>query len=195
MKFTGVIFALLLVFPALPAFCQQDDTLQKKKNAYVIEAGTGWTHYFNNLEYGDKNITTDFAGVSIRFFWEPEYRLSLGIESGYYRLFRVKGSLDSGMPFEIDRDVIPMMLLARMRISGNLFLGTGFGLALIKNKSVGENEKIKTNTLSLSNYQLSAGYFYPLNLHLRIGGEMIVYNYGSLNDWLYTLQLFGAISF
>jgi hypothetical protein len=194
MRFQVIFFIVLSVF-SVSAFCQQSDTLQKRKNSYVIETGAGWTHYFNNLEYGDKNIKTDFAGVSMRLFWEPEYRLSLGIESGYYRLFKVEGNLDSGMPFEVDRDVIPIMLLARMRIAGNLFLGTGFGLALIKNKSLVENEMIKTNTLSLSNYELSAAYIYPLNSHLKIGGEMKVYNYGSLNDWLYSLQLFGVVRF
>ena len=186
--------ALLLILTAGPVSGQKGDISDKNAH-YVLEAGTGWTHYFNNLEYGDRNIKTDFGGVSLRLFWEPEYRLSLGVESGYYRLFKVKGTLDTGMPFEIDRDVIPMILLARMRVADNFFLGTGFGLALIKNKSLGENEKIKTNTLSLSNYEMSAAYIYPLNLRLRIGGEMKVYNYGSLNDWLFTLQVFGAVRF
>jgi hypothetical protein len=185
----------LLVLISLLAFSQQNDSLNGKLSHYSLAIGTGWTHYFNNLEYGDKNITTDFGGISLRFFWEPEYRLSLGLESGYYRLFKVKAQLTPDMTGEAVRSVIPMLLIARMRIVDNFYLGTGFGLALIKNKASGGSQQVNTNTLSLSNYEATASYIYPVNARFRIGGEMKLNNFGSLNDWMYTLQVFGAIRF
>ena len=189
------VLGLILVLIPLLAFTQQNDSLNAKLSHYSLSIGTGWTHYFNNLEYGDENILTDFGGVSFRFFWEPEYRLSLGLESGYYKLFNVKGQLTPDISLESDRSVIPMLLLVRMRIVNYFHLGTGFGLALITNKSSGPSQQVITKTLSVSNYQFSASYIYPLNTHLRLGGEMKLYNYGSLNDWMYTLQLICAIRF
>jgi hypothetical protein len=189
------ISVLLLVLNSLLAFSQEKDSSNIKLSHYSLAIGTGWTHYFNNLEYGDKNITSDFGGISFRFFWEPEYRLSLGLESGYYRLFKVKGQLTPDITGEAVRSVIPMLLLARMRIVDNFYLGTGFGLAIIKNKTTGGSQQVNTSTLSLSNYEATASYIYPINTRFHIGGEMKLNNYGSLNDWMYSLQVFGAIRF
>ena len=189
------VLALILVLIPLLAFTQQNDSLNGKLAHYSLSIGTGWTHYFNNLEYGDENILTDFGGVSFRFFWEPEYRLSLGLESGYYKLFNVKGQLTPDISLESDRSVIPVLLLVRMRIVNYFYLGTGFGPALITNKSSGESQQVITKTWSVSDYQLSASYIYSLNTHLRLGGEMKLYYYGSLNDWMYSLQLLCAIRF
>jgi hypothetical protein len=186
---------LILVLISTLVFPQENNAVHERPDHFSLAVGTGWTHYFNNLEYGDKNIVTDFGGVSFRFFWETEYKLALGFESGYYRMFRANGEFVSGVSAEAERNVIPMMMLVRMRIADRIYLGTGFGLALLKNKSSGPGNVGKTNTLSLSNYQASASYIYPVNTHLRLGGEMKLYYFGSLNDWMYSVQVLCAVRF
>jgi hypothetical protein len=186
---------LLLSFIMLHAFGQQAKSFDEKPDHFSLAAGAGWSHYFNNLKYGDKNIKTNFSGISFRFFWETEYLLGLGFESGYYRLFRVKGEITPGVSVDAERAVIPLMMLVRMRIIDHVYLGTGLGYALLTNKSPGGDDPVKTTTLSLSNYQASASYILPVSKHLRAGGEMKVYNYGSLNDWVYSLEVFFAVRF
>jgi hypothetical protein len=189
------VSVLLLSLILLQAFPQSNKSFDEKPDHFSLAAGVGWTHYFNNLEYGDKNIITDFSGISLRFFWETEYLLGLGFESGYYRLFRVKGELTPGFSGEAERGVIPMMMLVRMRIVNHVYLGTGLGYALITNKSSGPDDTVNTTTLSLSNYQASASYIFPISKHFRLGSEMKLYNYGSLNDWMYSLEVFCAVRF
>jgi hypothetical protein len=195
MKIKWSATILILVLTSSQAYPQKNNAAHERPDHFSLAAGSGWTHYFNNLEYGDKNIVTDFSGVSLRFFWETEYKLALGLELGYYRMFRVKGEFAPGVSVESERNVIPLMMLVRMRIADRIYLGTGFGLAILKNRSSGPGNVVNTNTLSLSNYQASASYIYPVNNHLRFGGEMKLYYYGSLYDWMYSLQVLCAIRF
>jgi hypothetical protein len=186
------IIAVVLVFllTTFAAFPQQQELASSKPVHFSLSPGTGWTHYIDNLDYGNKNLSKDFAGFSFRFLWEPEYRLSLGAETGSYTLFKVKDQ--SG---DITRRVIPILLLARMRIVNHLYLGTGFGLASLTNTSIYAGQKIVTNTMSLSNYQFSASYIYPLSTRWQLGGEVKLFDFGAYNDWMYSLQAFCAYTF
>ena len=188
-----IIFAVfVLVILTLAAFSQKSDSVKLRLNHYSLTLGIGWSHYYNNLEYGDKDIRQDFAGLSVKFFWEPEHRLSLGLESGYYHLFKVKYQLANDVSAEVNRSVVPFLLLVRMRIVDRFYLGTGMGLAVINNKVSGGSKEILTKTWSLSNYEFSGSYIYPLRHHLCVGGEFKVFNFGNLNDWIYSLQVLCA---
>jgi hypothetical protein len=179
---------LVLVFFTLVAFSQQKDSVRVRLNHYTLTIGAGWTHYINNLENGDQEIKKNCVGVSFKFYWEPEYRLSLGLESGYYRLFKVTDQINADTSVQISRMVIPMLLLVRMRIVDNIYIGAGMGLAFITNKAAGPNKEIVTKTNSLSNFEFSATYIYPLSKHWLIGGEAKGFHFGGLNDWMYSIQ-------
>ncbi len=189
------VFILVLMLITSAVFAQKKDSVKVHLNHYTFTLGLGWTHYIDNLEYGDENIRKDFGGVSLKFFWEPEYRLSLGLETGYYKLFKIKNQITTDVSVEVDRVVVPLLLLVRMRIVDNVYLGAGMGLAVITNKAFGGNgeKKIVTKTWSLSNYEFSGSYIYPLLKHLHIGGEVKVFNFGSMNDWMYSIQATCAV--
>jgi len=188
---TGII--LVLIFFTTVLYSQQKDSVKVHLNHYTLTIGAGWTHYINNLENGDQDIMKNSAGVSFKFFWEPEYRLSLGLESGYYRLFKIKSQINADTSVQIDRNVIPFLLLVRMRIVDNFYLGAGMGIALITNKASGRNQEIVTKTTSLSNFELSGSYIYPLSKHWLIGGEIKGFHFGNLNDWMYCIQVLCAV--
>ena len=182
------VITLVLIFLTLVGFSQKKDSVKVHLNHYTFTLGTGWTHYINNLENGDQKIQQDFIGVSFKFFWEPEYRLSLGLETGYYRLFKITDQLNADVTAQIDRYVIPALLLVRMRIVDNVYLGAGIGLAFITNKASGAGQKIITKTTSLSNFEFSGGYIYPLSKHWLVGGEIKGFHFANLNDWMYSIQ-------
>ncbi len=58
-------FTLVLIFVTTAVFSQQNDSLKVHLNHYTLTVGAGWQ---------------DFAGLGLKFYWEPEYRLSLGLE-------------------------------------------------------------------------------------------------------------------
>jgi hypothetical protein len=182
------VFSIVLIFAALAAVSQQNDSVKVRLNHYTLTVGAGWTHYINNLEYGDENIKNDFAGVSFKFFWEPEHRLSLGLGTGYYKLFRIKGEPKADTAVQIDRSLVPFLLLVRMRIVDHVYLGAGMGLSFITNKVASSGREIVTKTTSLANFEVAGSYIYPLGKHWLVGGELKVFHSGTLEDWLYSVQ-------
>ena len=192
-KITGI--TLILVLISIMGYSQSRDSIKVHLNHYSLAVGTGWTHYYNNLEYGDQKIRKDFAGISLKFFWEPEYRLSLGLETGYYKLFKVTDQLRPDTVFEAHRTVVPLMLMVRMRVVDNFYLSAGMGLALINNKTTVLSSSHSTQTWSLSNYEFAGSYLYPFTRHIQAGGEVKVFNFGSLDDWMYGIHLTCAYRF
>jgi len=187
------VFTLVLVFLALVVFSQQKDSVKVRLNHYTLTVGAGWTHYVNNLENGDQNMKNDFAGISFKFFWEPEHRLSLGLESGYYKLFRITNQVNQDTSVQIDRTLVPFLLLVRMRIVDNVYLGAGMGISFITNKASGAGQEIKTQMSSLANFEVTGSYIYPLSKRWLVGGEMKVFHSGTLEDWLYSVQAIFAV--
>jgi hypothetical protein len=190
----AIILSGILVFCSIALFSQQKDTARKVRlNHYSLTIGAGWTHYYNNLDYGDQKINQDFAGLSFKFFWEPEHRLSLGLETGYYKMFKITDQITADTSIEVDRTVVPLLLLVRMRIIDNVYLGAGMGLAFIYNKAAGPHREVTTKTTSLSNYKFTASYIYPLAKHWRVGGEIMLFNFGTYDDWMYSIQAVCAV--
>ena len=183
-----LVITFVMVLFSLALFSQQEDSVKERLNHYTFTIGTGWTHYVNNLEYGNKNMKNDFAGVSFKFFWEPEYRLSLGLETGYYKLFKITNQINQDTTVDIDRSLVPFLLLVRMRIVDNVYLGAGMGMSFITNKATGAGQEIKTKMNSLANFELTGSYIYPLSKHWLIGGDLKVFYSGTLEDWIYSVQ-------
>lgn len=192
----ALLIALVLLFTASFSWAQKKDSLHKAKlNHYSLTLGVGWSHFINNLENFDGNMHNNFVGFTGKFYWEPEHRLSLGLETGYYRLFQVTNQISSDVSVKGSRVVVPLLLLVRMRIVDNFYLGTGMGLAVVTNKVFGAGSTVKTKSWSMSNVELSASYIYPLMKHLQVGGELKGYRFNKMNDWMYTLQALCVVRF
>lgn len=188
-----ILLPVLLMCFATMAFAQQKDSVKVRLNHYSFSVGAGWTHFINNLENGDQNLKNNFVGFTGKFFWEPEYLVSLGLETGYFRLFNISTEIKPDTTVEINRTIVPLLLLARMRVVDNLHLTAGVGLAFITNKSSGMGQKIVTKTTSLANFEFAATYLYPLGKYWRVGGEAKIYQFGNLSDWMYSIQAVAAI--
>lgn len=194
MKTTKILLSLILLLAAHAAFTQQAEPAKTKLNHYSLTLGVGWTHYINNMETADQKVAQDFIGISGKFYWEPEYRISLGLGTGYYKLFRVTDQVGD-TTVKIDRNVIPLMLLVRMRIIDNFYLSAGMGISFITGKATGNGKEIVTSTKSLSNFELAGSYIYPLGKVFRVGGEASVYHFANLNDWMYSVKALVAVRF
>lgn len=188
-----IILILLILLLAPAAFAHKKDSTKVSLNHYSLAVGAGWTHYINTLEIGKDDATINSIGVSLKFFWEPEHRLSLGLESGFYRLYNVKSKTYTDLAGQATMSAIPLLLTVRMRIVDHFYLSAGAGLALMFNKVTGIDNKVTSTILSLSNYQFSGSYLYPFGKHWRAGGEFKVFNYGKSADWMYSVQAVCAV--
>lgn len=191
---TNKIFLIILLCALTPAlFAARKDSTKVSLNHYSLAVGVGWVHYVNTLEIGSEKASINSAGVGLKFFWEPEHRLSLGLETGYYHLYTVKNTTYSDMKGQASMSAVPLLLNIRMRIVDNFYLSTGAGLAIMINKVSGIDKSISTNILSMSNFQASASYIYPLSKRWNVGGEFKVVTFGKTADWIYSLQAVCAV--
>lgn len=188
-----ILIILLTIILVHSANAAEKDSTKVNLNHYSLAIGLGWAHYINTLEIGKEQATTNSAGVSMKFFWEPEHRLSLGLETGFYRLYSVKSKTYTDDNGKASMSVVPLLLTIRMRIVDHFYLSAGAGLGIMFNKITGFDKKLTNQVLSMANFQASASYLYPLSKHWNVGGEIKVLTYGKTDDWMYTVQAVCAV--
>src|SRR6188768_1578291 len=80
---------------------------------HSLYVGVGPNFYFNNLVIAKDYVKEFNYSFAFRFMWEPEHLLSLGIESGYYRLYSVDFREQSEV--NISNNAIPIQLVVSMK--------------------------------------------------------------------------------
>jgi hypothetical protein len=188
---SGITATLVLLM--VGAYSQETDGLKRHSNHYTFTIGSGWVHNLTIPEVTGQNIQNDFATVSFEFFWVPEHRVSLGLGTGYHRIFEAKGVLTDNTTGQVDRSIVPLVFLVQMRIVDNVHLGVGTGIAFIHNTTVGGKHKVITNTASLSNFEFYGAYIYPLSKYWLLGGKATVYYIGNTEDTFFSLQVTCAL--
>ncbi len=162
----------------------------RKPNNWSIGAGVGWFHYINTLDIGKDLAKTNQVGYTFRFMWEPEHRLSMGIESGYYTIYSLERPAGTAK-----LSAIPLLLSFRIRLLPELYLAGGPGMTIMYSDVSVLNSTSTSNFLSLANLHVSAMYRKKINDRFDIGGEVKFLNFGKTEDYGYSIQLVGAYHF
>ena len=189
---TPIFIGLLLLILLSGSLSAQDSLTQTHRNHYSLAVGLGFSHYFNTLQIGKKFANPNSVAVSFRFFWEPEHLLSLGLETGYFRLFKVEKQISSEKTSTATMDIVPLFLLVRMRVINYFYVTAGMGLAMMINK-VSLDRNINSTFFSLSNFKFGASYLHPIGKNFFTGVELLTDNIGKTNDWTFTAQVVGGI--
>jgi hypothetical protein len=176
------ILAMLLMFiVTTTGRAQEMDTTLRLS----VMAGIGWTHYFNNLTIGREGLKGNSLGASFRLMWEPEHRLSIGIESGYYTLY--DATLQPGNGHAVSA-AIPVFANVRMRILKNFYLTAGTGIAFLRSELTSVSGTSKSQTISYSDAQVSALYLYNLSAQFSVGSELKFLWIDKTDDFVSGLQ-------
>ncbi len=150
----------------------------EKSRKIKFTGGGGYGLFLTPLskssEYQTKIIRPAFSG---KLVWEPEYRLSIGIESGYFFLYSTKFN-----PYSIneesmtyDLNMIPLFLSISMRIFNNfeISFATGWSSLIYIIKTFPENNIItKGHIYSMSNFSAGCSYYFPIRDNLKLGAEI-----------------------
>ncbi len=189
-----IIIGFLCLFGTWTASSQTNDSIPKTRSHFTLAVGAGWSHYFANMELVPaRNVQKDFIGTSFRFMWEPEYRLSLGLETGFYRIFKVDSTINSEYNMKSRMNVVPLFLVIRMRIVDNFYLSIAPGIALQYTKITGIGPEITSHQLSLANFEATASYLYPLGKLFIVGGEARYMYFGKTNDIMMSISAVFAV--
>lgn len=198
--FVSIVKKSIRCLLALSVFClagPQAHGQEKRHNNFSISGGMGLFYYVNTLKTRPDRVTKYQIGLSGRLIWEPEHRLSLGGEMGYYKIYTVK--IDSGKsnaPIgEATLSAIPILLCFKMRITPHFYVTGGQGLSVLVSRITGFGDTVQSTQLSLADAQLSAVYRIPVSDRFRIESEFKYLHFGKTQDYGFSLQVVATYMF
>jgi hypothetical protein len=150
---------------------------QVKSRSINLILGGGLGHFFNTFtNVLDEDVRNDRPSFCGKLLWQPEHRLSIGIESGYYNMYsttRIQTNIGAEK-LTSRLKVVPIFLSLSMRVVNHLNINFGTGLAdmiYTLNAAKTKSEKVVGTTYSMSNYTTGFTYSYPLGKKFRLGAE------------------------
>ena len=170
MRISKVVIAFSLCFIALKGAAQSAPS--EKYRPFSVYVGAGPSYFFNNLVVLKDEVSSFKYAFSARFMWEPKNsKLSLGIETGYYRLYSVKSVSPKA---DITNSTIPLLFDVSMRF-GPKFYGTiGMGQSFTFNKVSNTDSAYNFNatTSSLSDFTATIGYKFVQKERISYAAEI-----------------------
>lgn len=162
---------LLLFSVTLPATAQMDSTM---KHRFTVYAGIGPNYYFNNLVIRKdlvNELNYSFVG---RIMWEPEHRMSVGIEVGYYRLYTL--NFNGPLNTKIVNSAVPIQVVVGMRIHKNFYSNLSMGISILNNDvTTNFTGDFDAKAVSAADFTLTLGYKKMLSERFSLGAETKVY--------------------
>ena len=150
----------------------------KKKRHFVVYGGLGPNFYFNNLVLGKDQVNVLNYSFVGRIMWEPEYRLSLGLESGYNRLYTMRSS-----DVHIINSSIPIQAVVSIKFLKSFYGNFSYGRSILLNKvSSSTYGNLDATAVSLADVTLTVGYKRKLNDRISLGTELKFYHASKAND-------------
>lgn len=181
----NTVFIILLLFVSTVTQAQE-----VKPNNWSVGAGVGWFHYINTLDIGADLAKTNHVGYTFRFTWEPEHRLAIGLESGYYTVYSIERPGGTAK-----LSAIPLMFSFRLRVLPDLFLAGGPGMTIMYSDVTALGSSANSSFLSMANLHVSAMYRRKISDRFDLGGEIKFLNFGKTEDYGYSVQVVGAYHF
>ena len=170
---------------------------EKKSQNFSISGGMGGFYYVNTLKTQPERVGREAICFSGRLMWEPEHRLSLGGEMGYYTVYTVK--IDSGKSNstigEARLSAIPILLCFRLRITRHIYFTGGQGLSVLISRITSFGSSIQSTLTSLADAQLSVVYRIPTRGRLRVESEFKYLHFGKTQDYGFSLQAVATYTF
>jgi hypothetical protein len=177
------LIGILVSTIAFKCVAQTTDAASVKKNyPFTLYAGVGPNYYFNNLVLAKDYVNELNYSFVARIMWEPEHNLSLGIESGYNRLYSVKvKSGDSSV--NIVNAAIPIQIVVTMKFFENFYGSFLLGQSILKNRVATTNiGDANATTISLGDFGAAIGYKRLVSNRFYLGAEIKAYYSSRLQD-------------
>lgn len=183
---------IIVIMCFLEHFCIAQNTWNTRDSVargVSIYVNTGISHYINTLQIDASRVglKQNFSCSSFRFMWEPEHRLSLGVETGYYKVYEVQ--LVEGKNINTAAlSVIPILFCIQMRIFKRFFASVATGISIHHSEVNYLNNHAESQTMTFSNLQFSTGYIYPITKQFGLGLKAQFLSENKTEDSIFSLQ-------
>jgi hypothetical protein len=170
MTFLKLISGTLMTLAALQGYGQSTQVPSEKKHPFSFYGGVGPSYYFNNLVIGKQYVNSFNYSFAGRFMWEPGHLLSLGIETGYYRLYTVSASQLNNA--HISNSAVPLQIVVSMKFLKDWYACFNMGQTMLLNKAGATgSETVNSTSWSLADFAGSVGYRYRFPSRISVGAE------------------------
>jgi hypothetical protein len=177
-----IILGILILCCGFSASAQQDDKWTQD-HKWVLYTGIGPNYYFNNLVKGTDKVNEVNYSFAARLMWEPEHRLSIGFETGYYRLYSLSGFNPVTGDVTIVNASIPLQVVVSMKFFNNFYGNFNMGHAiLLNNVRTTIQGDFSATTISPGDFSVTAGYRKLWSKRFYIGAEIKGYYSTKLDD-------------
>ena len=126
---------------------------------FAVYAGLGPSYFLNNLVVFKDQVRPAKYALSVRWMWEPQHsNLSLGIQTGYYRLYSVH--VAQPVDAKITNSSVPIMVVIAMKFTGGFYADWAMGQSITFNKvdAQGVQGNLDAKTWSLADFEATVGY-------------------------------------
>jgi len=190
---------LILLVCFLKQFCVAQtkwNTRDSVARGVSIYISTGISHYINTLQIDPSRVglKQNFSCSAFKFMWEPEHRLSMGVETGYYKVYEVQ--LAEGKDINTaSLSVIPILFCVQMRIFKHFFATVGTGVSIHHSEVNYQGTHSESETMAFSNLQFSVGYIYPITKQFGLGLKGQFLSENKTEDAIFSVQAVARYQF
>jgi hypothetical protein len=165
-------YIVVMIFVANCLHAQDRKQDNPQDGHFTGSLSGGPNYYFNNIvTFGNyvKPVNYCFFG---KIMWNSRYLVSLGIETGYNRFYRVDGFEKDAIKATLT--AIPLHLVIGMRVKKVFYAHFSFGPSLLLNSaySTSLENRINNKVLSLADGSVCVGYRKRLTKDFTIGAEL-----------------------
>ena len=173
MRINKLIIAFSICLISIRTNAQTESSQPEKYRQFAIYAGIGPSYFFNNLVTGKNYVSPFQYAFSARFMWEPRHSfVSLGFETGYYRLYSVNAP--PPINAKIVNSSIPIQFVVSMKFSPKVYANWSMGQSLQYNKvTTPDNPNNYSNhVLSLADFSATVGYRFIQKQRISYAAEL-----------------------
>jgi hypothetical protein len=161
-----------------------------------IVVASGISHYINTLKIDPlkTSIKQNFSCSSMRIMWEPEHRLSLGIEAGYYKVYEVQLSENSKIN-TASLSITPILFCVQMRVFKRFYVSAATGVSIHHADVNILGNQSSSQAWAFSNLKFSAGYVYPITKSFGLGLQAQFLSENKTEDMIASVQAVARYQF
>ena len=154
-----------------------------------IVVASGISHYINTLQIDPSrvSINQNFSCTSVRAMWEPEHRLSLGIEAGHYKVYEVQ-LVENNNINTASLSITPILFVVQMRIFKRFYVSAATGISVHRADVNILGNQSSSQAWAFSNLKFSAGYVYPITKKFGLGLQTQFLSENKTEDGIFSVQ-------
>jgi hypothetical protein len=172
MRIHKIILAITFCFIAGRSIAQNGEGVTGKYHAFAVYAGAGPSYFFNNLVILKDDVSSFKYAISARVMWEPEHSfVSLGIETGYFRLYSVHSTQPKA---DVTNSTIPLQFVVGMKFSQRVYATWAMGQSFTINKVSNTDSSYNFNNTvaSLADFSATIGYKFVTKPKISYAAEI-----------------------